>query len=86
MRKFLGIIVLSLLLAGCAGAPVGWGGKYEIIQSNSESITIKYDTLLGMNAIYEPATDHCKKFDKEPVPTTKTSQMLGIAVQTFECR
>ena len=39
-----------------------------------------------MNAIYEPATDHCKKFDKEPVPTTKTSQMLGIAVQTFECR
>ena len=79
-------MVLIMLLNGCAGAPVGWGGKYEVIQSNSESITIKYDTILGKNAIYEPATNHCKKFDKEPVPTTKTVQMMGIAVQTFDCR
>ena len=86
MKKLLGIIVLSLLLSGCAGAPVGGGGKYKVIQSNSESITIKYDTILGLNAIYEPATIHCKKFSKEPVPTTKTYQMMGIAVQTFECR
>jgi len=86
MKKILGIVILGLLLSACANAPVGWGGKYEIIQSNSQSITIKYDTMLGANAIFEPATEHCKKFDKEPVPTSKTNQMLGIAIQTFDCR
>ena len=86
MKKVILILVAGLLLSGCAGAPVGWGGKYEVIQSNSKSIRIKYDTILGMNAIYEPATEHCKKFSKEPVPTTKTFQMMGIATQTFECK
>ena len=84
MKKLLGIMVLIMLLNGCAGAPVGWGGKYEVIQSNSESITIKYDTILGKNAIYETCKQIIvKKFDKEPVPTTKTFQMMGIAVSNF---
>ena len=85
MKKIFLIIFLSLLTS-CANAPVGWGGKYEVVQSNSKSITIKYDTILGANSIYEPANEHCKKFDKEPVKTTKTKDALGIAVQTFECR
>ena len=80
------IFLLGLFLQGCAGAPIGWGGVYEVIQSNSKSITLKYDTVLGKNKIFDVATEHCKKFDKEPVPTEKSSQMLGVALQTFECR
>ena len=79
-------LLIILLLSSCAGAPVGWGGKYEVIQSNSESITIKYDTVLGANSIFEPANVHCAKHGKEPVPTSKTIQSLGIALQTFVCK
>lgn len=86
MKMQFGIFFLGLILYGCASGPVGWGGKYEVIQSNSKSITIKYDRVLGKDAIYEPATNHCKKFNKDPVPTTKDVQKGGIAFQTFECR
>ena len=86
IKKFLGPIILLIILQGCAGAPIGWGGVYEVIQSNSKSITLKYDTILGKNKIFDVATEHCKKFDKEPVPTEKSSQMVGVALQTFECR
>jgi hypothetical protein len=84
--KGFSIIFLLLLLNNCANAPVGWGGKYEIIQSNSKSITIKYDTILGQNAIFKPASDHCEKYNRSAVPTLKTTQSLGIALQTFECK
>ncbi len=84
--RFIYLIMLTLILTGCANAPVGWGGKYEIIQSNSQSVTIKYDTILGANAIFKPANEHCAKHGKEPVPTTKSIQSLGIALQTFECK
>ena len=70
MKKLLGIIVLGLLLQGCQGAPVGWGGTYKIVQSNPKSITILYDPLIASNTIWEPATEHCQKYDKEPVPTS----------------
>jgi outer membrane murein-binding lipoprotein Lpp len=38
--------ILGSTLAGCASA-VGWGKKYEIVQKNSKSITVKYDSLLA---------------------------------------
>lgn len=81
------LIFLSIIfLSACSTNPVGWGGKFEAIQSNSQSITFKYDTVLGKNAIFEEATKHCSQHGKEPVPTTKSTQSLGIALQTFECR
>ena len=46
MKKFF-LILFLFLFTSCANAPVGWGGKYEVVQSNSKSITIKYDTILG---------------------------------------
>lgn len=85
MNKFF-YLLLIFLVSSCANAPVGWGGKYEVIQSNSKSITIKYDTVLGANSIFQPANAHCEKHGKEPVPTSKTIQSLGIALQTFVCR
>lgn len=85
MHKFFYILTI-FLLSSCANAPVGWGGKYEVIQSNSESITIRYDTVLGPNSIFEPANAHCAKHNKEPVPTSKSIQSLGIALQTFVCK
>ena len=86
MKKLLVIVFLGLGMQGCAGGPVGWGGTHEVVQSNSASITFRYDTILGANKIWEPATEHCKKFDKEAVPTAKTMQALGIAIQTFQCK
>ena len=85
MKKLFGIMVLGLFLQGCTGAPVGWGGTYEILQSNSKSITILFDPIVGSNSIWKPAADHCQKYEKESVPTSQSKQGL-LYVQIFECK
>jgi hypothetical protein len=79
-------LILCLLLAGCAGAPVGYGGKYEVVSANDASITIAYDNLVGgYEAMLPEAEAHCAKLKKYAVPTENVKQ-AGIRYQTFECR
>lgn len=78
--------LMILLLTGCAGAPVGYGGKYEVVTANDASITIKYDNLVGgYEAMLPEAEAHCKSVGKAAVPTENVKQG-GIRYQTFECR
>ena len=87
--------VLPLLVAtsnafvsGCAGAPVGWGGAYEVLLKNEKSITIEYDELVSSyKAIGAIAQIHCEQFGKVAIPagetTTRTNGM--IKTHTFKC-
>ena len=86
MTRTLFAILLSLMMAGCVGAPVGWGGTHEVMLSNEKSITFIYDKLVGgYYAIMTDATEHCKKYKKDPVPTSEGRQGM-LFTQTFECR
>jgi len=86
MTRTLFAILLSLMTAGCVGAPVGWGGTHEVMLANEKSITFIYDKLVGgYYAIMTDATEHCKKYKKDPVPTLEGRQGM-LFTQTFECR
>ena len=83
MKKLLSIIVLGLLLSGCVAV---WGETYKVIASNKKSISIKYDSLLGQEKIFAVAAEHCLKYDKVAVPSSKSNtQLAGIDIQNFVC-
>ena len=83
MKKILGPIILLLVLQACVAV---WGESFKVIASNEKSISIKYDSLLGQEKIFEIAATHCLKYDKVAVPTTKShTQLLGIDIQNFVC-
>jgi hypothetical protein len=82
------IIALAgvVVLAACAGAPVGWGGTHEVVMANEKAITVLYDPFLGgHDDAYRIATEHCKKFGKDPVPTVEGRKNMQ-PTQTFECK
>ena len=76
----------SLLLIGCAGAPVGWGGTHQAVQANDKSVTYVYDPLVGgYSTTMNAATAHCSNYGKSAVPTFSGRQGV-LSTQTFECR
>jgi len=86
MTRTLFAILLSLMLVGCAGAPVGWGGSHEIILANQKSVTFRYDPfLVNYTGMMADATKHCNLYNKEPVLTVR-GQNGALATQTFECK
>jgi hypothetical protein len=79
-------LALLLILPGCAGAPVGWGGTHEVTLANERAISIVYDPLVGgYGAANKAATEHCQKYSLSPVPTNKTPNGV-LTEQVFECR
>jgi len=80
------ICLTACFIAGCASAPVGWGGTHQIVSANPAAVTIKYDALVGgMDEAMNEAQGHCTKFNKNAVPTTSRYESL-LTVQVFECR
>ena len=83
IKKFLEPIILLIILQGCAAV---WGATYKVIASNEKSISIKYDSLLGQEKIFAVAAEHCLKYDKVAVPSSKSNtQLAGIDIQNFVC-
>lgn len=73
-------------LAGCAGAPVGWGGTHQVTLANEQAISIVYDPLMGgYGYANAEATAHCMRYKKNPVPTNKVKNGV-LTEQVFECR
>ncbi len=86
--KSLMLMLLVLLLSGCAGGPVGWGGTYEVLYSNEKVITIEYDELVSSyKEIITVANDHCVQYGKVAVPAGEnTTRVSGlIKTHTFKC-
>ncbi len=83
----LSIIGLAIgLLAGCAGAPVGWGGTHEVTLANERAISIVYDPMMGgYGAANRAASEHCQRYGHSAVPTNKSKNGV-LTEQVFECR
>jgi hypothetical protein len=82
------VVLCFALLTACAGAPVGWGGKYEVVAENDRSITIRYDNVTeSFEDIFRVARSHCEKFGKDAVPSEAVSTDAGGLIRThyFKC-
>jgi len=82
------VFAAAIIISGCSGAPVGWGGTYEVIRKSENSISIKYDNYTeSFEDIYFVALDHCAQYGKEAVPSEKVSDdALGaIRIHYFKC-
>ncbi len=80
------ILAAMILVTGCEGAAVGWGGTHQAVQANEMSVTYIYDALVGgYGATMRAATTHCGQYKKSPVPTMSGRQGV-LYTQTFECR
>lgn len=85
MRNF-SILSTLIVLAGCAGGAVGWGGTHQVTLANEQAISIVYDPLMGgYGHANAEATAHCMKYKKSPVPTSKNRNGV-LTEQVFECR
>ena len=79
-------MIILVLVAGCASAPVGFGGTHKVTLANEEAITVEYDPLLGgYSKAVAAATAHCEGHGKSAVPTQRDDHG-AIRHQTFECR
>jgi hypothetical protein len=79
---------LIALLSGCAGAPVGWGGSYEVLLKSEKAITIEYDELVSSyKEVGVVAQAHCKSHGKVAVPAGETTTRVSglIKTHTFRC-
>lgn len=64
---YLVLLLSALLLQGCASA-VGWGKSYDIVQSNSKSVTIEYDsTICNYKLVARAADIEAAKYNKVAV-------------------
>ena len=78
-----------MLVTACAipGAPVGWGGKDEIVMANPKAIVIRYDRMVGgYQTAMQDAEAHCQQYHKDAVPTMNEQPSGLLFTQTFECR
>jgi len=85
----LGVIVILISLSSCTSNPVGWGGRYQVLQATAQSITIEYDKVMSSyKEIMDVAQAHCNKTGKAAVPADEESaskQKGLIQTHTFRC-
>jgi hypothetical protein len=83
------IIVVLIFQSSCASNPVGWGGRYQVLQATDQSITIEYDKMMSSyKEIMDVAQAHCKKTGKAAVPADEenSAKQKGlIQTHTFRC-
>jgi hypothetical protein len=83
--KLLAITLNSMVLIGCAGGPVGWGGTHQTLQASDKFVTYLYDPIVGgRSAAMNDAANHCRMYGKTAVPSMAQSQGI-LQIQTYEC-
>lgn len=86
MYKNILILLTPIVLLGCAGGPVGWGGTHEALQANDKFVTYRYDPIVGGgSAAANAAATHCGSYGKTAEPTMRGNEGI-IQIQTYECR
>lgn len=80
------MLIAATALAGCAGAPVGWGGTDEVLFSNADTIKIQWDSLTTSDAAVEAkARSHCRG-DAQVVDASADALTMGLVrSKTWRC-
>lgn len=86
LARFLLLFLSALLIGSCASA-VGWGKKYELVQTNSKSVTIEYDSMLcNYKEVARAADAEASKYGKVAVARDRIDSRINSAfggVQTI---
>lgn len=81
------IFAMLIAVAGCAGAPVGWGGTDEVLFSSADTIKLQWDSLTTTeDAVRQKAVVHCSGRGVEVVDAGSDSSTLGLVrSKTWRC-
>ena len=80
-------VVATVLLSGCAGAPVGWGGTDEILFQSKDTIKIQWNNVTSSEAAARAkAVAFCKGRDVDLIDASSDSASFGlIRSRTWKC-
>lgn len=79
-------LMTPLVLLGCAGMPVGYGGTHAVVQSSNMSVTYIYDPLVGgRSAAMNAANEYCGRLGKNATPSGSGNQGI-LQIQSYDCR
>lgn len=75
------------MLAGCAGAPVGFGGTDEVLFSTADTIKIQWDSLTTTEAaVAAKASAHCGGRPIQVIDAGSSAITAGlIKYKTWRC-
>lgn len=83
------LLALSVLLASCAGAPVGYGGTTEVVFADRDTIKVQWDNVTSSeDAARAIAIKHCMQSQRsvQLVDGTSDPMTLGlIRSRTWKC-
>jgi hypothetical protein len=83
------VIVVSVLLVSCAGAPVGYGGTTEVVFADRDTIKVQWDNVTSSeDAARSIAIKHCMQSQRsvQLVDGTSDPMTLGlIRSRTWKC-
>jgi hypothetical protein len=89
-HRLLSVIAVLMYLSSCSSNPVGWGGRYQVLQATDHSITIEYDRVMSSYPeTLDIAQAYCKKTGKAAVAVDEedSSKQKGlIQTHTFDCK
>lgn len=82
-------VMASVLLSGCAGAPVGWGGTDEVVYADKDAIKIQWDnTTTSEEKVRNKAIAHCANTSRgiQLADATSDTRTFGlIRSRTWKC-
>ena len=86
MRK-LHCVLLAAALSACAGAPVGQGGKAEIVSAGNEMIRLRWNPqLTNEGAMRSQAMAYCGGRNVEAQEgSVQADTSLGLQARTWRC-
>jgi hypothetical protein len=88
-HRRLSAVAVLIFLSSCSTNPVGWGGRYQVLQATNQSITIEYDKVMSSyEEILGVAKAHCNKAGRAAVSVEEdnSSKPKGlIQTHTFRC-
>lgn len=84
------LLLSVLLVSGCTSVPVGWGGTYEVVYADKDTVSIQWDrTFTTEDVIRNIAIEHCAKTGRgaQVIGATSDSATMGLVRSTtFGCK
>lgn len=89
MKRFLLAFVAIAFIAGCAGAPVGYGGTTAVVFADKDMIKVQWDNMVSNeDAARTIALNHCAatKRGVQMVDGSSDPMTMGLVrTRTWKC-